>query len=81
MRTGRGSGANCDESALCGIVLPPIDMNTPDYIGQLITCLSRIPIGAHTWIGVTSTLATSTGKQTSPMPASKDYASSYLPSV
>ena len=51
MRTGRGSGANCDESALCGIVLPPIDMNTPDYIGQLITCLSRIPIGAHTWIG------------------------------
>ena len=29
----------------------PPDVNDPDYLGQLQTSLSRIPAGAHTWIG------------------------------
>ena len=34
----------------------PPNMNDPDYLGQLNTCLSRIPVGAHTHgLGVTLT--------------------------
>ena len=29
----------------------PPDENDPEYIGHLQTCLARIPVGAHAWIG------------------------------
>ena len=29
----------------------PHDQNDPAYLDQLNTCLSRIPVGAHTWLG------------------------------
>ena len=34
-----------------GSLYRPHDQNDPAYLDQLNTCLSRIPVGAHTWLG------------------------------
>ena len=34
-----------------GSLYRPPDQNDPAYLDQLNTCLSRIPVGAHTWLG------------------------------
>ena len=36
---------------LVGSFYRPPDENDPEYLGHLQTCLARIPVGAHAWIG------------------------------
>ena len=39
------------KSVVCRLLLSPSNENDPEYLGHLQTCLARISVGAHAWIG------------------------------